>query len=292
MGSKSQLVIGIPTAGRPTAISESLEAISTRVDNYDNIVVIDNTPEYNKDVNYNKFDADVIEVDETISPGGARQRIIEEVDSERLLLLDDDTIVQSGTVDSLMSTMDETGTSMVSGIWTFEGEVESGREVGSILTFAYEAQQILVQTPVYPRPLVRENINRVKLDTGLPTLLIDTDILDKISFDPRYDWFFEWIDFFTQTANTGLEVTVDLEASFSHKDFEYTGPTIRTEQDRQTDKARYEEKWNLQLNRNSKLEWAGYPSEQNTDTLRHQAARLYGNQGGVSMLKSAIEYFK
>lgn len=292
MGSTSQLVIGIPTAGRPTAISESLEAISARVNNYDNIVVLDNTPVHNKNVNYDQYNVDVIEVNETISPGEARQRIIEEVDSERLLLLDDDTIVQPGTVDSLMSTMDETDTSMVSGIWTFDGKVEPGREVGSILTSGYGAREILVQTPVYPKPLIRENINRLQLDTGLPTLLVDTDILDKIGFDPRYDWFFEWIDFFTQTANTGLEVTVDLEASFSHKDFKYTGSTIRTEQDRQIDKERYEEKWDLQLNRNSELGWERYPSEQNADTLRHQVARLYGNRGGMSVLKWAMEYIK
>jgi hypothetical protein len=284
------LTVGIPTAGRPEAISRSLSRLDATVGVPHELVVFDNTPEYNDEVPYEEHDARVIRRERSVAPGTARQRIAESTETDRLLLLDDDTLVCAGSVERLMDALDRSPCPMASGIWTVDGVPEAGRDVGAILARADRDDDgpVLVRTGVDPGPLLARGVESLQLDTGLPTLMLDTELFDSVGFDPRYDWFYEWMDFFTQTFDRGDSVVVDLRAEFQHAEVPYETPTIRRRHDPQTDRRRFVEKWGMEVTREPSLDWA----DDDDDPARHigrRAAAYYADHGALALLRAAVD---
>jgi len=273
------LSIGIPTAGRPDAIQQCLAWIGRAVEYPHETVILDNTPDLNAHVSYQEVTT-VLYPDKQISPGESRARIASTTDSDLLLFLDDDTFPRPGSIKKLITAIDE-GYKMASGVWTANGSLEEGRELGRIFNWGFRGgERTLVDIPVAPDPIRQRGFRSWDADVGLPTLLIRTDLLDSAVFDPRYDWFYEWLDFFLQTHRQGEQVHVCLDAPFEHAAIPYSSPTIKSEQERAQDRQRLLDKWEIDYSRGASL---GSTSWKQSRSLDRRAARIYAD-GGITEL--------
>jgi len=281
--SNNTLSIGISTAGRPNAIQLCLKTIERVVKYPHEIVILDNTPDINSHVSYGVAKT-VLRPEEQIGPGESRKRIAEIVDTDLLLFLDDDTLPRKDTVSKLVSEIGP-DCKMSSGVWTVEGVLEDRRECGRIFRWGFRnGKRTLFDIPVYPDPIQQCGFERWEADAGLPTLLVHTDLFNSVTFDTRYDWYFEWLDFFLQTHQREEKVQVRLDAPFEHAAISYTSPTIKSEQERDRDQQRFLDKWEVELCRDATLESRGWGQSRSLD---RRAAQIYASGGLIKLAKKA-----
>lgn len=277
------LSIGIPTAGRPDAIQRCLKCIDRVVKYPHEIIILDNTPDMNSHVSYQNATT-VLRPEEQIGPGESRKRIANVADTDLLLFLDDDTFPKPDSVSKLVS---EIGSDckLASGIWTVDGVPEEGRECGRIFRWGVRnGKRTLIEIDVYPDPIQQRGFESWEVDAGLPTLLVHTDLLNSVAFDPRYDWYFEWLDFFLQTHEQDEQVQVRLDAPFEHAAIPYSSPTIKSDQKRDRDQQRFLEKWEIELCRGAALGSSGWEQSRSLD---RRAAQIYASEGLTELAKRA-----
>lgn len=273
---KKKLVIGFATAGRPETYQKCLNGLQRNVNREFEIVVVDNTPDLNSNVDTSDVNK-VIEPSEMIGPGESRQRIIEATKSEQLLFIDDDTIPNEGTVQKLTNTLETGSVKMASGIFYKGDNPEKGRNLGRILqNIRRDGQKILLDISIPLSTIIESEVTTWDVDVGTPLILIEREIFGLASFDPQYDFFFEWIDFFHQTWTENESVRARSDAKFEHLDGEYTGDTIRTSQSRKTDQEKFCNKWEVKLDQEIHME---YPFRRKDRTLSKRIAKLYVNRG-------------
>lgn len=277
------LSIGIPTAGRPDAIRRCLKRIDRVVEYPHEIIILDNTPDVNSHVSYQNATT-VLRPEEQIGPGESRKRIANVADTDLLLFLDDDTFPKPDSVSKLVS---EIGADckLVSGVWTIGGALEEGRECGRVFQWGVQNdKRTLIEIDVYPDPIQQRGFESWEVDAGLPTLLVHTDLFNSVTFDPRYDWYFEWLDFFLQTHKQDEQVQVRLDAPFEHAAISYSSSTIRSEQERNRDQRRFLDKWEIELCRSATF---GSSSWEQSQSLDRRAAQIYVSGGLTELAKRA-----
>jgi GT2 family glycosyltransferase len=278
------LAVGVPTSGRPEAIKTNLSALDQVNSPIDELVVFDNSPSENADVPYMDYDARVIREEETVSPGEARRRIADSVDTDLLLLVDDDTIVQKNTIPTMIEQIRSSNARLVSGIWKQNEELDA--HIGSIYKWGKSnGEDVLIDIPVDGKSLKSSGIKSITLDSGLPTILVETSIFEQVEFDDNYDFFYEWIDFFLQCHKSGLAVRIALNAEFDHRHFPYNGPTIRRTQERSDDYSRFCEKWGVDLERDLNATGGNSPN-----SLSRKAALVYARHGPHRLFRVAKSY--
>jgi hypothetical protein len=278
------LSIGITTAGRPTAIKLCLDWIDKYVEYPNEIVILDNTPHLNSHVSYDDATT-VLCPSERIGPGESRMRIARAVDTDLLLFLDDDTFPKGKTVSKLVG---EIGSDykVVSGIWKTDGMLEVGRECGRIFHWGRQGnKKTLIDMPVMPGPLLKRGFDSWEANMGLPTTLIHTDLLDSVTFDSRYDWYFEWLDFYLQIHQYNEKVKIRLDAEFEHANIPYSFSTIKYEQDRNLDLQSLLQKWDINMIKDAKLDSFCWEQSSRPDRI---AARIYA-AGGLELLFNKIK---
>jgi len=272
----SRLVIGFATAGRPTTYQECLNGLENNIDVPFDIVVVDNTPELNANVDTSAV-SKIIEPSEIISPGESRQQIIESTDSGLLLFIDDDTIPHKKAVERLMNTLETNSVKMTSGIFWKKERYEESRNIGRILqTVQGNNRESLLDISIPLKEIIQSDITTWDVDVGTPVVMMQREVFDIASFDPRYDFFFEWIDFFKQTWKNGEKVRARADAKFEHLDGEYTGHTIRATQDRKTDRKKFCDKWETELRQDICID---RPLSNDDRSLPQRVAKLYADQG-------------
>lgn len=181
MGDQS-MAVGVPTSGRPDAIRTCLDALTQVEESIDELLVFDNSPSTNANVPYEKYNAQVIREEEPVGPGEARKRIAETANTELLLLIDDDTIIQRGAIAAMRNKMDDTEHRLVSGVWKRSGEFDT--QVGSIFKWGkVNGDDLLIDVPVDGEALKARGISSITLDSGLPTILVETSIFKEVEFD-------------------------------------------------------------------------------------------------------------
>lgn len=286
--SNETLSIGIPTAGRPDAIRRCLKRINEVVEYPHDTIILDDTPDVNSQVSYQDATT-VLYPDEQIGPGESRERITAVADSDLLLFLDDDTFPKRGSVTKLVEAIDE-GYEMASGVWTADGSFEDNRALGRIFQWGFrDGQRILIDIPISPTPVRQRGFERLEVDVGLPTLLVRTDLLDSVSFDPRYEWFYEWIDFFLQTRERDERVCACLDSQFEHADIPYSTSTIRSEQERKRDRKKFLDKWGIELCRDAAIDSSSWKqSKAQSKSLDRAAAQAYA-EGGISCVANRVK---
>lgn len=281
----AELTIGMSTAGRPDAIEDCLRALDRHVALEYETIVVDNTPQMNEEVPYEVFDVDRLNVEQTEGPSASRQRILDAVGTDYLLLIDDDTFPEPGTVESMYETVRGTDAKLVSGIWNSQQIFDWHNYIGSVYQWATrDDARVLIDVQISGTPLRDRGFTTVTLDEGLPTVLLDTAILDTVAFDTRYDWFYEWIDFYLQCHEIDESVTVDLEAEFVHHEYPYTGETIRYAQSPEQDRRRLLDKWDIKLNREAALSGLSYGY---WESFPIKLLSLYKNQG-IEGVRTAV----
>lgn len=285
------LSIGIPTAGRPDAIQRCLKRINEVVEYPARQIVLDNTPDVNAHVSYQNVTT-VLYPDERIGPGESRKRIAAVADTDLLLFLDDDTFPKAGSVTNLIESIDE-GYNIASGVWTHNGSFENNRSLGHIFEWGCRnGRRTLMDVPIFPGPVREYGFKSVDINLGLPTVLIHTDLFDSVSFDSRYHWFYEWLDFFLQTHERDERVCARLDAQFEHADIPYQTTTIRSEQERNRDRERFLDKWDIELCRDAAINsesWA--QSKSQSKSLDRAVAQAYADGGISCVAKRAKQKF-
>jgi glycosyltransferase involved in cell wall biosynthesis len=283
MSHDASLTIGLATAGRPHTYEKAINSLRKNVDYPYELVVVDNTPEINSEVSKSNDVDHIITPNKMIGPGESRQRIVDSTDSDIILFVDDDTIPYQGVVKRLVDSVSENDNKMASGVFWKEDSFIQGRAVGRIFQkVCQNGLETLVDIPVFPRSVVDHGISTWKVDMGMPMIAIQREIFDIATFDSRYDFFYEWIDFFYQTYQHNEKVQVITEATFQHLDGEYSGKTIRNVQSRQEDREKFCTKWDTELYRKIEISRSAWQEDR---SLLRLAAQYYANNGMIDLLR-------
>jgi GT2 family glycosyltransferase len=199
-------------------------------------------------------------------PGGARRDLAALCESPYLLFLDDDFVLTPQSADLFRPLVNKQA-DIVGGVWLQDKPSDYGTLIGEQQARAIPLYDIVapaVRTvpagftysfsaePAVPRLAIKTSIScSVTLDTLLfvddliPNIALHRDVFDKIAFDERFLYFFEWYDFFMQARTAGLRCATVTGAHFIHMPEPYvclTAPHLRP---REEDRQRFFEKWGI-----------------------------------------------
>ena len=199
-------------------------------------------------------------------PAGARRDLVALCETPYLLFLDDDFVLTPKSAELFRPLVNKQA-DIVGGVWLQDKPSEYGtligeqqaraiplddiaapavRTVPAGFTYSFSAEEAA------PRLVIKSTIScPVTLDTLIcvddliPNIALHREVLDKIAFDERFLYFFEWYDFFMQARTAGLRCATATGAKFVHMPEPYvclTAPHLRP---REEDRQRFFEKWGL-----------------------------------------------
>jgi len=246
---ETHLTIGIPTCARPQAIKGCLDSLQKHLTVNHQIIVIDsaindeNLTLY-KSIPHLKY----LTFDSPIGPSEARKLIIEKTETKYLLFLDDDNEVTPGTVESMLSYIEKNPhIDILGSVWREYGDFEK-RAVGQYFKFGQlNGKKTIYKDFLDFKKSQELELDSIKVDAVLATMLIQTKIFEQVQFDSRFDFFFELFDFFMQCYQHKKNIHVLPTAIFEHKPLTYSSSTLRQKTHADIDKQKFIDKWELQI---------------------------------------------
>jgi GT2 family glycosyltransferase len=239
------ITIGIPTCARPDKIEACLNSIRRHVPLEHRLIVLDSRITDEARRLYESFPiTHLIALEAPIGPSESRARIAEQVKTPYLLYLDDDNEVTPGAVSAMFEFMETNPeVDLVAGGWLEYGRY---RALGQRFNFGTMGDdRIIYKTYIGVEKLQALGITSLRVDVTLATMLVRREVFDRVTFDPRYGFYYELYDFFLQCYYEQLHVAVLPDVIFEHKPTRYRKTTMRQQSGRDEDKQRFVEKWGL-----------------------------------------------
>lgn len=247
--SKRSVTVLVPTNGRPQSLKRCLRAVRSQIGQEVGVIVLDSTPaethskvltEYSQ-IYAKQTNIDVISFSTSVPPGHARKILAKSCPSPFMLFMDDDHEIQPGCFEILTQAMEEHNLDIVSGRWIDTG---GERPLGFIYTEGNAATgKAIVKLPIRYTPDYRNTI--IQVDDVLATMLCRKSIFERVTFDERFDFFYELFDFFQSCRLAGIRIGVAADAVFLHKPTAYRAVSTRQTQQRARDEARFRDKWGM-----------------------------------------------
>jgi GT2 family glycosyltransferase len=216
----NKLTLGITACNRPDKLKNLLKKLKARTEGNKeeipyNIIIYDATPELNEKV-YSNYNADIIEGSLETSPSEARKIICENIETEYLLFLDEDLEPKKCAIEDMLNHIEKEKVEAVSGLWIDHNEFY--RPIGDLFI---DSENEIGRIPVRYREV--QNKDFVSLDVGLPSVMLRTEIFTEIEFDPKFEFYYEWYDFFMQFREKDFELHGLPPALFIHNPGGYEG---------------------------------------------------------------------
>lgn len=221
-------------------LDNCLEALRSGSRQPEETIVLDNSQNPGTNPVLEKYDVSVLEVEEKIGPSEARKRLSEVVETPITLFIDADVIANPQTLEHLYSRLTNTEYSIAAGIWSDYDKFY--RRVGNTLHFDPVGENVIKKPISYGEV---QNFETVEVEFSTPQVMLETDLLDEVTFDPEYRFYFEWWDFFMQLREIEESILAVLDAEFIHEPGGYEGDesTRHKDYDPDTDQQYFEEKW-------------------------------------------------
>lgn len=197
-------------------------------------------------------------------PGGARRDLAAMCETPYMMFLDDDVVLTPSSA-RLFAPLADKRADIVGGPWlqdrqsdykTLYGEAQARaveletvpvpavRTVPAGFTYSFSAEEsefrYVIKSPV-SCPAALDTL--IHVDDLIPNIALHRDIFERIDFDERFLYFFEWYDFYMQAREAGLRCATATGAKFIHRPEPYvclTAPHLRP---REEDRLRFAEKW-------------------------------------------------
>ncbi|MYM63690.1 glycosyltransferase family 2 protein [Pseudomaricurvus sp. HS19] len=243
----TKITFAIPTNGRPHSLKKCIQSILSNTGDLCQIIVLDSTAS-DADVEvlkgyeaiFNEFpEIQTLKYDYNIPPGKARKILSQEIATEYVFFLDDDLVVQQGSIEKMYRALIDGDFDIMSGLWV---EDKATRPIGFLFTEARHEEKNMILKCSVEAPL---SDSVIRLDDVQASLLVKTAIFSKVNFDERYDFFFELYDFFYQCMLNKIKVGAHTGAVFYHQPVPYLSKSSRHYQNKDIDRDRFIEKWGV-----------------------------------------------
>ncbi len=231
----TKITFAIPTNGRPHSLKKCIQSILHNTESSCQIIVLNSTAsDASDDVIkgyedlFNEFPTiQTLKYDYNIPPGKARKILSHKTTTEYVFFLDDDLVVQPGSVEKMYSALIDGDYDIMSGLWV---EDKATRPIGFLFTEAKHGDQNMILKCSVEAPL-SESV--IRLDDVQASLLVKSSISSKVNFDDRYDFFYELYDFFYQCMLNNIKVGAHTGAVFYHQTVPYLSKSSRHFQDKE-----------------------------------------------------------
>jgi GT2 family glycosyltransferase len=239
--STPRLTIGIPSCGRPEKLGKCLSSCVETVGEPTAVIIVESMPNDESRQLARNYHATLIEFDSPVGPARARFEIGKKVETELLLYTDDDLIARQGAIQRMLAIMDaHSNIDILGATWAENGGF---RESGQLLAFNVTLDEKRVsKTMIYPDDLGAAGSVATRVDITMATMLVRTSVLERVAFDPRYDFYFELFDFGMQCREKGIHLYCTHLAVFDHNPHGYQGSTLRSAP-RERDLGKFVGKW-------------------------------------------------
>ena len=186
----------------------------------------------------------VFEAGRLTGPSEARFELGKRCETEFLLYCDDSKFPDLGSIAELVRLMgshDDVdilyGARRYKGKW---GDLSQRIHFGRV-----GGRTTVHKTFTWPQDCKKLGCDMIASDIpiGGPAL-VRTCLLDRVNFDPQFDFFFELYDFGMSCLREGIRIFATPLAVFEHDPGGYTHPTMR-DRDREIDRQRFNAKWNV-----------------------------------------------
>lgn len=241
---ESRLQVAIVSAGRSEKVAACLASVRKHLGHTVDVIVVDSKPSKESELAYRRFNVGTVVIPATvIGPSAARQIIEERAERDLILFLDDDNIVTGGAAESMLTHLDSfPEVDIVGGCWFELGGFEH-RELGQNFHLGRDKSGPVVYKSFVSRgAALKMGLESVSVDAVLATMLVRRDVLERVGFDPQFNFYYELFDFFMQCKKQRVVVSALPGAVFEHYPGGYQGTTMR-ESSASEDRDRFEAKW-------------------------------------------------
>ncbi len=239
------LTFGIITCGRSEKVHNCLRSISNHASTKYKIVIVDSLISDEARNLYNQFtNCEVYGFDSPISPSAARAYISERLDTPFLLFLDDDIELHANTTSLLLRHLEENPeVDIVSAAWSEYGQF---RELGQSFHFGTKRGLPVVYKSFEDYVTTRDaGITSLQVDAVHATMLLRANVLEKVQFDPEFEFFFELFDFFMQCRKEEIRIETITTTLFEHSPEAYQAITKRQTSPREQGEKLFKLKWGV-----------------------------------------------
>jgi GT2 family glycosyltransferase len=262
----------IPTNARPYCLERLLRSLEANLSVLPQQTLVGNStsPEAPEWVHrwYDRLSkiptVDVISLAPNQSPASSRKALIARCSSEYIMMLDDDQVATASS-ELILQTISESTRELVGGIWLQDKNPDYGTMMtendalsasvepripdvertcfGFTYTFSSEiAPGLVIKTPVEGSPRLKYLID---IDDLMPSIIARRDVFQRIDFDERYMYFFEWFDFYMQAKRAAIKCATHTGAQFLHVPERYACKSAAQLNPREEDRKRFFQKWGL-----------------------------------------------
>jgi GT2 family glycosyltransferase len=262
----------VPTNARPYCLERLLRSLR-HVPPPRSVIVGNSTPDVAPDWVHawyeTLFDAagiTALQLAPNRGPGGARRDLVALCETPYLMFLDDDVLLTPAS-SGLFRPLLDSRADIVGGPWlqdkpsdyhTLIGEEQARaiplddnpapavKTVPAGFTYSFSSAEAepryVIKTPITCSTALD---TLIFVDDLMPNIAMHRDVLDRINFDERFLYFFEWYDFYMQAKTAGVRCATATGAKFIHMPEPYTTLTAPHLRPREEDRERFAAKWRI-----------------------------------------------
>jgi GT2 family glycosyltransferase len=223
----ADLTIGIITCGRPAKIAACLQSVHATIGRGVKVVVLDSSiNDQTRRIYADYPGVEVSGLSQPISPSAARYLVAQKASSSLLLYLDDDIVLADNTVDTLLQRLQQSpNTDIVSAAWR---EKTGYRELAQTFHQATDRTgEVIFKRFLDREQCLKMGLQSVQADGLHATMLVRTEVLKVVNFDPEFGFYLELFDFFMQCKKHGLKCEAVTNTFFGHLPTAYRRKTNR-----------------------------------------------------------------
>jgi GT2 family glycosyltransferase len=239
-----RLTVAIPTCGRPRAIEACLASLSILTIAH-HVVVLDSLITDETRGIYARYpELELIAFDQPRGPAEARHLLAKACLTPFLLFLDDDNLVLPGGTERLLAHLDANpSVDIAAGGWIEDGATNR-RAIGQWIHEGRQGGRTVSHKTFLTIAQAKElGLSSVRVDVPLATMVARREVFDRVSFDPRFAFFFEFWDFGLQCQRERIVIEVLPDVLFEHRPIPYAETTLRQTRDPEEDARRLAGKW-------------------------------------------------
>ena len=243
----SGVTAAISTCGRPRKLRRCVESIlADGVIDY--VIIWNSAPEPCAEVSSLADEFSIVTVFEAgrlTGPSEARFELAKRCKTEFLLYSDDNKDSDPGATAELVRLIRSHGD--VDILTAARRSSNNGKwfDLSQRIHFGKVGGRTTVhKTFIWPEDCKKLGLDMIASDIPSGQLLVRTSLLDRVNFDPQYDFFFELYDFGMSCLREGIRIFATPLAVFEHDFGGYTHLTMR-DRDREIDRRKFMAKWNV-----------------------------------------------
>ncbi len=208
----------------------------------------------------------VVRLEPNRGPSGARRDLIARCDTPYVLFLDDDVVATPSSA-RVFDPLVEGRADIVGGTWLQDKWSDYGRLLEEDQARQLPLDDLPIPEPkvvpvgfmysfscadIEPRCVIKTQLTCsamldaiVFVDDLVPNIAMKTEILDRVNFDERFLYYFEWYDFYMQAREAGLRCACNTAAKFAHMPEAYAWQAAPHLRPREDDRERFRAKWRV-----------------------------------------------